>query len=125
MDNKLKKAIQWTLFILILIFILSLVFIPTVAGLYFPESAIASNSEQFITVVSIMIGFLSTGLSVFSVYQANSGNKQVAQILKTVKSISEYQEVLNSKISEIGTSIGVGKKETTTDKNWPKDNVSE
>lgn len=126
LDEKLKKVIQWTIFILILVISIAVILIPVIVTIYFPDSELAKNSSVVIGVASGIIGFLSAILGVVSVFQSSASSKQVERILGEIKSISDSQKMMFNLISEHGTSNEVGKTVSSTDKVWPnKDDVGE
>lgn len=123
LDQKLKKVIQWTLFILITIIFLTVVLIPIIFTIYLPDSELAKNTPTVISIASGLIGFLSAILGFISIFQASSSSKQVEKILGELKSLADSQKLMFKFISENATSNEHGKTVSFTDDDWPKDDV--
>lgn len=123
MSNTLKQTIYWALFLVIAVIVVFIIFVPLFIMLYFPDAEIVSHLNNIIGIASTIIGAISAGLGFFSIFQANQGNKQVSKILDTVQSIASSQQVMFTKLSESGTSVAIGKRHSSTDDNWPKDDI--
>lgn len=123
LDQKLKKVIQWTLFVLITIIFLTVVLIPIIFTIYLPDSELAKNTPTVISIASGLIGFLSAILGFISIFQASSSSKQVEKILGELKSLADSQKLMFKFISENATSNEHGKTVSFTDDDWPEDDV--
>lgn len=123
MSGTLKQVIYWTLFIAILLIFILVILVPLFIMLYFPESEIASHFSNIIGVASTIIGALSAGLGFFSIFQANQGNKQVNKVLETVQNIESSQKAIFVRMSESGTSVAMGRRDSSEDDDWPTDNI--
>lgn len=123
MNNTLKQTIYWSLFLVIASIVIFIFLIPLFMMLYFPDAQIVGHFSNIVGIASTIVGALSAGLGVFSIIQANQGNKQVTKILDTVQSLASSQQIMFSKLSESGTSVVRGTRPPSADDEWPKDNV--
>lgn len=124
MSKTLKNVIQWTLFATIILLVVFMVFVPIVFEIFFPDSPNIENIRSLTSNLGLVVGFLSVGLGLFSIYQANVGSKQVDKVLENVKEIAKTQDAMFSKLSEIRTSVVFSQKSGSAE-DWYKDNVHE
>lgn len=112
MNELLKKAIHWTLYVIItfvIVITLLAVVIVMAAPTFFPEADI-SGFKDYVTTSSVILSFLSTGLGGFSIWQANSSGEQSAKILNGIRAIRMTQNAMSKDILKMSQNV----KRTTT-----------
>lgn len=125
MDQKLKKTIQWSVFVIILIaLIISVValVISMIQPTLFPGVNI-DGFKSYITIASVFVSFLSAGLGGFSIWQANNSNKQSVQILNAISEIKSEQIKLSYHILSIRRT-NIKQSFSAVDNQWEKDTIS-
>lgn len=96
MSNKLKSVICWTGYILttiVIIFTLFALGVKVFAPSFFPNTDI-SGFQDYINTFCVILSFLSVGLGLLSIWQANESNKQTTKMLETINDIKHQQEIL-------------------------------
>ena len=96
MNERLKTVIQWSCYIGIagyVIFILACLIIITIAPTLFPNVDV-SGFREVITTAGMVLSFLSVGIGVFSIYQANISSKQTEKIVNSINVLKHQQESL-------------------------------
>lgn len=102
-NNKLKNTVLWTLYVSMLfvgLFFLLCSITIIIAPTFFPETDI-SGFKSYINVFGNVLSFLSVLLSVYSMYQASSGNKQMNEMLKMTQDIINEQEHTKETMREV------------------------
>lgn len=102
-NNKLKNTVLWTLYVSMLfvgLFFLLCSIIIIIAPTFFPKTDI-SGFKSYINVFGNVLSFLSVLLSVYSMYQASSGNKQMNEMLKMTHDIINEQEHTKETMREV------------------------
>ena len=122
-NDKLKNVVLWTFYISISFvgfFFLFCSITITIAPTFFPETDI-SGFKSYINVFGNVLSFLSVLLSVYSMYQASSGNKQMNKMLKMTQDIINEQEHTKETMREVIYKIDafLPKLETT----WKHDEI--
>lgn len=126
MSRKLKSAIQWFLFVLVvlvaIITLFSLIMV-MIAPAFFKDLDI-SGFSNYITISNIILAFLSVGLGFFSIWQASKSNKETEKILNKIQIVQQQQEILNNRINLLtfDTSFVSAKSKP---ENWVPDDVTE
>lgn len=96
MNEKSKNIVMWMLFgffvLVIVIFLIIPLIVQMLQPTFYPETDI-SGFTNILNITGYVIGFLSAVLGVYSILQAQKSNKQVEQILNTVKDIQKQQEI--------------------------------
>ena len=96
MDKKLKLVILWSLYILIAViavFTLISLAINVFAPTFFPNTDI-SGFKDYIDTFCVILSFLSVGLGVFSIVQANESGKQASEMAASIQALKHQQELL-------------------------------
>lgn len=96
MSDKLRHTIQWSLYILLIVVIVITficLIINVIAPTFFPDVNIG-GFKDYINTLGIIISFLSAGLGVYSILQANVSGKQAGEIIKSIHELKEQQEML-------------------------------
>lgn len=96
MSEKLKSVICWTGYILATIVIIFTIFalgVKVFAPSFFPNTDI-SGFQDYINTFCVILSFLSVGLGLLSIWQANESNKQTTKMLETINDIKLQQEIL-------------------------------
>lgn len=104
MDNKLKKVIQWTVYIMVtlaIITILASLVVNILQPTFFPNVSI-DGFQNYTNNASVLLSFLSAGLGFFSIWQANLSSKQSASILSDLSVIKRNQERISGNIVSLG-----------------------
>lgn len=121
-DPKLKKAAQWTTYFvivfIILITVISLV-VNLVAPTLFPSTDI-SGFRAYINTAAMILSFLSAGLGFFSIWQANTSNRQAVDILNGIHEIEAKQDLLTKDIMSMGKQ-NVQRADANTNAVWTPD----
>lgn len=124
MNKRLKSAIQWSVFIILIIItvitLFSLVMV-MVAPTWFKGLDI-SGFNNYIIISGIILSFLSVGMGALSIWQAKASNKESAKILDKIQIIQHQQEILNNKFDllKFGNSFVSA---TSKPQNWEMDDV--
>ena len=126
-NNKLKNTVLWTIYVSILlisIFTLICIIINVIAPTFFPERDI-SGFIQYVNIFGIILSFLSAGLGIFSIWQANVSNKQVSEILQSLQSIEHDKTLSKELIRVVGKIVDDGlttlSSRAKTDGSWEPD----
>lgn len=96
MSDKLRHTIQWSLYILLIVVIVITficLIINVIAPTFFPDVNIG-GFKDYINTLGIIISFLSAGLGVYSILQANVSGKQASEMIKSIHELEEQQERL-------------------------------
>ena len=96
MNDKLKHAIQWSLYALIMfVIIVTLVclMVNIIAPTFFPEQNI-SGFKDYINTLCVILSFLSAGLGIYSILQANMSEKQANGMINSIHELKEQQKLL-------------------------------
>lgn len=102
MNKRLKNAIQWTIYVLIVLLSLFTIGV-AIAIVILPVCCPAVNIESFrsyINTIGIILSCLSVGLGVYSVYQAVTSEKQAHKIIKSLQGIKKKQDILGEQLSQ-------------------------
>lgn len=98
MDDRLKKAISWACFWMILVGIVFGMLIPWFVVTYGPTlfpKADFSGFENSMNTSSIIVSFASAVLGAFSIYQASASSKEMKNLLNQVNRLNAQQEEMN------------------------------
>lgn len=76
---------------LVLIFTFILIGVNVLAPTLFPELNI-SGIKDYINTFCVILSFMSAGLGIYSIWQANLSGKQATEILNSIKSIEKEQK---------------------------------
>lgn len=123
MDKRLKSAIQWTLYIaVIVIAIMTLISlaINMLAPTFFPNKNI-SGFKEYINTSCIFLSFLSVGLGIYSIWQASESGKQANEMVSSIKALKQQQELLCVTLTSTKDLRVVSN--NTVDGQWIQDNV--
>lgn len=123
MDAKLKKTIQWTLYVLVIvvtIITLLCLGINILAPTFFPNTDI-SGFTNYINVLCILLSFLSVGLGMYSIYQAAESGKQANKMINSIQALQKQQELLIVSLKKEGDNTIIT--ELTNEIKWQKDNI--
>lgn len=129
MDNKLRKTILWTLYFIVVFFILIGVFFPAVIlmiqPICFPTTDI-SGFAGWIQTAGLVISFASVALGLFSVYQASKSETEMKTVLNTIRETTKVISVKQDELSMYlhAPNIHFGDS-TTQSSNWKRDDVKE
>lgn len=122
MDQRLKKVIQWTTYFVIVFIILLTILSLTVNLIqptFFPETNI-SGFQAYINTTAMILSFLSAGLGIFSIWQANTSGKQATDILNGIRDIERKQDLISKDIISIGKQ-NVERADASTNAVWKRD----
>lgn len=123
MSGKLKNVILWTLYIVVLIIGLSAIIalgVNVLAPTFFPDADI-SGFKNYINTFGIILSFLSVGLGMFSIYQANISGKQAVEMLNSIQELKIQQERMLVSLKSIRDSkVGFS---TSVNGQWELDDV--
>lgn len=112
MSDKLKSVVLWTLYIalvLIGLFTVILLGVNVLAPTLFPQTDI-SGIKEYINTFCIILSFLSVGLGMYSIWQANISSKNANEILKSIRAIERDQHLLSNDLMQVITSVVVSGK---------------
>lgn len=125
MSDKLKRSVQWSLYIFILI-VISITMICLVISIlsptFFPEKDI-SGFKDYIDTLCVILSFLSVGLSVYSIIQAISSGKQANEMIKSIQELKAQQKILCVTLKSINACNVVSHTDAHND-DWKPDNVN-
>ena len=122
MDERLTKAVQWSIYAIILIFslcILASFIVIILQPTFFPDKNI-SGFKDYINTMCTFVSFISVGLGVFSIYQANSSGKQASKMMDSLRLLEKRQELLMVTLNKIGDAT-VSTSDTKSDTVWIED----
>lgn len=127
MSKKLKQIISWTLYVsIVIIAILTItsLIINVLAPTFFPEKDI-SGFKDYINIFCVILSFLSVGIGIYSVWQANVSGKQANEIMKSIQAIEREQYLSQELLRAISNVADNGKTMTSdsgTESSWKPDN---
>lgn len=123
MDTTLKRVILWSLYILIVIiaiFTLISLGINVFAPTFFPSVDI-SGFKDYINTFCVILSFLSVGLGVFSIVQANESGKQANEMATSIQALKQQQEILLVTLKSTNNQTIV--KSNQAEGEWQLDNI--
>ncbi len=95
MSDKLKHTIQWSLYILMMVIVI-ITFIclgaNIIAPTFFPNTNI-NGFKDYINTLCVILSFLSAGLGIYSILQANVSGKQASEMINSIHELKEQQEI--------------------------------
>ena len=95
------------------------------APTFFPEADI-SGIKEYINTFCAVLSFLSVGLGIYSIWQANGSGKQANEILKSIRAIEREQHLSLGLMRVITNVVDNGKTMKTSDASkdgaWKPDN---
>lgn len=128
MSDKLKSTLLWTIYIAMVLiggFTVILLAVNVLAPTFFPTVDI-SGIKQYINTFCTILSFLSVGLGIYSILQANGSGKQVNEILKSIRAIEREQQLSQALMRVITNAVDNGNtmKTSVANKNgsWKPDN---
>lgn len=128
MSEKFKSTLLWTIYILIVFVAAStviLIGVNVLAPTFFPNVDI-SGIKEYINTFCVILSFLSVGLGIYSIWQANVSGKQANEILKSIRSIESEQHLSQDLIRVIANVVDNGKTIQTSEaidaNSWKPDN---
>lgn len=129
MDNKLKKTILWTLYVIVVFFIVIGIFFPAVILMiqptWFPQTDV-SGFAGWIQTASLVISFASAALGLFSAYQASKSETEMKVVLDAIREtttvISVKQDELSMYLHDPNIHFGDS---TTQSSKWKRDDAKE
>lgn len=128
MSEKFKSTLLWTIYILIVFVVAStviLIGVNVLAPTFFPNVDI-SGIKEYINTFCVILSFLSVGLGIYSIWQANVSGKQANEILKSIRSIESEQHLSQDLIRVIANVVDNGKTIQTSEaidaNSWKPDN---
>lgn len=95
MSDKLKHTIQWSLYILLMIIVIvTFICLGTniIAPTFFPNTNI-NGFKDYINTLCVILSFLSAGLGIYSILQANISGKQASEMINSIHELKEQQEI--------------------------------
>lgn len=96
MSDKLKYTIQWSLYILMMVIVIVTficLVINIIAPTFFPNKNI-SGFKDYVNTLCVILSFLSAGLGIYSILQANVSGKQANEMINSIHELKEQQEIL-------------------------------
>lgn len=123
MDTEFKRVIFWSLYILtaiIAIFTFIALGINVLAPTFFPNANI-SGFKDYINTFCIILSFLSVGLGVFSIIQANESSKQVSEMTSSIQALKQQQEIFLVTLKSTNNQNIV--KSNQAEGEWQPDNI--
>lgn len=124
MNKRLKKTVQWTVYLLIVILVLFTLISATVnviAPTFFPNANI-DGFKDYLNMLSVLLSVSSAMLGAYSVWQASKGGKQTRKIIESVQTLKQQQQdimlVVRENIKESKVNYV-----SNADSQWEKDNV--
>lgn len=128
MSEKFKSTLLWTIYILSVFVVAStviLIGVNVLAPTFFPNVDI-SGIKEYINTFCVILSFLSVGLGIYSIWQANVSGKQANEILKSIRSIESEQHLSQDLIRVIANVVDNGKTIQTSEaidaNSWKPDN---
>lgn len=106
MSDKFKSTLLWTIYIamvLIGVFTMVLLGVNVLAPTFFPETDI-SGIKEYINTFCVILSFLSVGLGIYSIWQANASGKQSNEIIKAIQAI-EHEQHLSKELMRVITNV--------------------
>lgn len=116
MDDRLKKIIAWTTYIIaitVIILTIGALIVNMLAPTLFPNVDI-SGIKRYIDTLCVILSFLSAALGGYSIWQANTSGKQAANILKSIEHIESNTNMTKELVKNLN------KKDTTQTYNMNK-----
>lgn len=95
MSDKFKSTLLWTMYIAMVLvggFTIVLLGVNVLAPTFFPQANI-SGIKEYINTFCVILSFLSVGLGIYSIWQANGSGKQANEILKSIRAIEREQHL--------------------------------
>lgn len=95
MSDKLKHTMQWSLYILMMIIVIVTFIclgINIIAPTFFPNTNI-NGFKDYINTLGVILSFLSAGLGIYSILQANVSGKQASEMINSIHELKEQQEI--------------------------------
>lgn len=128
MSEKFKSTLLWTLYVAVVfiaVFTVVLLSINVLAPTFFPETNI-SGIKEYINTFCVILSFLSVGLGIYSIWQANGSGKQANEILKSIRAIEREQHLSQDLMRVITNVVDNGKTIMTShaskEGSWKPDN---
>ena len=128
MSDKFKSTLLWTLYVavvLIAVFTVISLGVNVLAPTFFPETDI-SGIKEYINTFCVILSFLSVGLGIFSIWQANGSGKQANEILKSIQAIEREQhmsqDLMRVITSVMDNGITIKTSDATKEGSWKPDN---
>lgn len=122
-NSNLKTVIQWTIYIAILIvslFTLISLLIVVIAPTFLPSVNI-SGFKNYISTFGLLLSFLSVGLGTYSIYQAFASGKQATEMIQSLQTLKEQQELVLVSLKSIKDLKIVSSQKTTGQ--WTPDDI--
>lgn len=128
MSEKFKSTLLWTLYVAVVfiaVFTVVLLSVNVLAPTFFPETDI-SGIKEYINTFCVILSFLSVGLGIYSIWQANGSGKQANEILKSIRAIEREQHLSQDLMRVISNVVDNGKTIMTShaskEGSWKPDN---
>ncbi len=128
MSDKFKSTLLWTIYIAMVLvggFTIVLLGVNVLAPTFFPQANI-SGIKEYINTFCVILSFLSVGLGIYSIWQANGSGKQANEILKSIRAIEREQHLSQDLMRVITNVVDNGKTMKTSNINhegiWKQDN---
>lgn len=128
MSDKFKSTLLWTMYIAMVLvggFTIVLLGVNVLAPTFFPQANI-SGIKEYINTFCVILSFLSVGLGIYSIWQANGSGKQANEILKSIRAIEREQHLSQDLMRVITNVVDNGKtmKSSNASKegSWKPDN---
>lgn len=117
MSERLKSTLLWTLYIVMVLiggFTIIILFVNVLAPTFFPDADI-SGIKEYINTFCVILSFLSVGLGLYSILQADGSGKQAKEILKSIQAIEREQDLSQNLMRVITIAIDNGKTREVSD----------
>lgn len=128
MSDRFKSTLLWTFYIALVIvgvFTIILLGVNVLAPTIMPETDI-SGIKEYINTFCVILSFLSVGLGIYSIWQANGSGKQANEILNSIRAIEREQHLSHELMRVITNVVDNGKNLKTSDARkegeWKQDN---